>query len=67
MHSRAIRPLARHHCRMDILYNNIEVMLHCLRPLDPYINRKLSVRRLRRLFYMGGYYNYWSQWGYSPK
>jgi hypothetical protein len=52
---------------MDILYNNIEVMLHCLRPLDPYINRKLSVRRLRRLFYMGGYYNYWSQWGYSPK
>jgi hypothetical protein len=26
----------------------------CLRPLDPYIDDKLSTRRLRRLFYMGG-------------
>ena len=26
----------------------------CLRPLDPYIDGKLSARRLRRLLYMGG-------------
>jgi hypothetical protein len=37
----------------------------CLRPLDPYIDGKLSARRLRRLFYMGGCNL--SYGGYTPK